>query len=126
MVVSVFQQLFSLEETSILFLLTMFPLKSIFGNFLLMYLMADSMLFSVRRAGRSLGSAQICNFMYSFIHQMLHINLHQKMLIFRSKRIIFILKNYFIQKRAGVYYGLQIKSCLTAETEHNYSGSSSC
>lgn len=41
--------------------LTMFPLKSMVGNFLLMYLMADSMPLSVRKAGRVVGSAQVCS-----------------------------------------------------------------
>lgn len=39
--------------------LTMFPLKSMLGNFLLMYLMADSMPLSVSRGRRVFGSAQV-------------------------------------------------------------------
>lgn len=40
--------------------LTMFPLKSMLGNFLLMYLMAGSMPLSVRKESRFFGSAQVC------------------------------------------------------------------
>lgn len=52
------------EKTSLhkgCFTLTMFPLKSMLGNFLLMYLMALSMALSVRMDSRCLGSAQVCN-----------------------------------------------------------------
>lgn len=41
--------------------LTMFPLKSMLGNFLLMYLMAVSMPLSVSRGRRVFGSAQVCD-----------------------------------------------------------------
>lgn len=47
------------EEKS--FPLTMFPLKSMLGNFLLMYLMAVSMPFSVSRGRRDFGSAHVCD-----------------------------------------------------------------
>lgn len=43
------------------FPLTMFPLKSMLGNFLLMYLMAVSMPFSVSRGRRVFGSAHVCD-----------------------------------------------------------------
>lgn len=43
------------------FPLTMFPLKSMLGNFLLMYLMAVSMPFSVSRGRRDFGSAHVCD-----------------------------------------------------------------
>lgn len=39
----------------------MFPLKSMLGNFLLMYLIADSIALSVRKEGLVLGSAQLCD-----------------------------------------------------------------
>lgn len=39
----------------------MFPLKSMVGNFLLMYLMADSMPLSVRRESRVFGFVQVCD-----------------------------------------------------------------
>lgn len=40
--------------------LTIFPLKSMFGNFLLMYFMADSIALSVSSDSRCFGSAQLC------------------------------------------------------------------
>lgn len=47
--------------SNIVVTLTMFPLKSMLGNFLLMYLMAGSMLLSARKDGRVFGSVHVCN-----------------------------------------------------------------